>query len=159
MAAVQTDVTALARLGVEVLPRLMRAVASRTFRGDGPPVASMTQFRLLRRLSERSWLTSELALSMKLSAPTVSAAVDSLVRQGLVERGEATGDRRAIPLHMTEKGVRSYEAALQRAHGALLQIIDRLSPADQVALETAMRAVSAVLEESENEGALNQSQK
>src|SRR5512146_1912451 len=105
-----------------------------------PSITSVTQFRVLKRLAQQPWLVSELAHSLQLSVPTVSVAVDSLVRRGLVERAEAAHDRRAIVLQLTEAGLRSNEAFQERAVAALLQVVERLSAEDQAALATGLAA-------------------
>lgn len=137
----------LARLGVDVLPRLMRTLHVLSAHPAELNVTSITQFRVLKRLVQHPWLVSELAHSLQLSVPTVSVAVDSLVRRGLVERNEAVGDRRAVLLSLTAEGVRSFEAASERFLDALLQIIERLPEEDQQALRQGLAAVAQALDE------------
>ncbi|HEX9014941.1 MAG TPA: MarR family transcriptional regulator [Chloroflexota bacterium] len=137
----------LARLGIDVLPRLMRTLVVLSGHSEGLQISSETQFRVLKRLALRPWLVSELAHSLLLSVATVSVAVDSLVRRGLVQRGEAAGDRRAILLSLTPEGVRAFEMAQERFLGTLLQLVDRLSDDDQHALATGLSALARVLDE------------
>lgn len=137
----------VARLGIDVLPRLMRTIVVLGGHPTESSIVSVTQFRVMKRLAQRPWLVSELAHSLQLSVATISVAVDSLVRRGLVQRGEAAGDRRAIVLRLTPEGVRSFEAALEHALGALLQIVDRLPDEDQAALATGLAAVARALDE------------
>lgn len=136
----------IARLGVDVLPRLVRAVVVLAGQSDDGATVGIAQFRILKRLAQRPWLVSELAHTLKLSVPTVSVAVDSLVRRGLVEKTEAAHDRRATVLRLTEAGLRSNEAFQERAVSALRQVVDRLSAEDQAALAAGLSAVGIVLD-------------
>ena len=146
MSSTSLDSPDLARLGIDVIPRLMRAIAVLGGHPHASNIASATQFRVVKRLAQRPWLVSELAHSLQLSVPTVSVAVDSLVRRGLVERGEAAGDRRAILLRLTPDGVKNYEAAMEQVVGAFLQIVGRMSDEDQAALATGLEAVARALD-------------
>ncbi len=146
MTAIEAEPSEVARLGLEVLPRLMRTIGMLAHGADSN-IASMTQFHIMKRLSRRPYLVSELAHSLQLSVPTVSVAVDSLVRRGLVEREEAAHDRRAIVLRLTPDGQRSCAAVQERAHAVFLRIIERLPAESQSALAVGLAAVGQVLDE------------
>jgi len=138
----------LARLELEVLPRLMRlvaAAASETEQGAAG-FLSVTQFRVLKRLARRSWLGTELAQELNVTPPTVSGAIDSLVRRGLVERGETPADRRVVPLRLTSEGRRCLDAVQERAVVALTRIVERIRPEERTALELGLKALGRVLD-------------
>ncbi len=134
----------LARLGLDILPRVMRLVATAAVE-DSDGQLGATQFRLLKRLMARPRLGSELAHELRVTPPTVSAAIDSLVRRGLVERGEAAEDRRAIPLRITPAGARCFEATQQRALAVLLQLLEQIQPAERDALALGLNAFARVM--------------
>ena len=109
-------------------------------------IRSATQFRVLKHLVERPWLVSELAHVMRLSVPTVSVAVDSMVRRGLVARGEASDDRRAIPLSLTPEGARCWQAAMDHAIAVLGRVVEQVHEADRAALAQGLTAVARALD-------------
>ncbi len=147
MSVTETNPNEIAKLAVDVLPRLMRAIAVLVSQYDETGAVGVTQFRILKRLAQRPWLVSELAHSLQLSVPTVSVAVDSLVRRGLVEREEAPHDRRATILQLTPAGQRSCDVAQERVLAALLQIVERLPVEDQSALAAGLTAVGRALDD------------
>ena len=136
----------LARLGLDVLPRLMRLVAAAAGHREGEGLMGLTQFRVLKRLASRPWLGSELAQELRVSPPTISAAIDSLVRKGLVERGETAEDRRMVPLRLTPAGVRCFQATQARALAELAQVMERIQPDDRAALARGLQAVARAME-------------
>ncbi len=124
--------------------RLLRGAAA------GPAATggrlSLTEFRLLKRLGQGVRLASELAAELEVTAPTVSAAVDALVRRGLVERCAPTGDRRAVPLAATPAGLEALAAARLVQQQALTALLDQLSPHERRALQVALPALARALE-------------
>lgn len=129
----------------------MRQVAisahqSMEHQGEDLGLRSMTQFRVLKRLAQRPWLVSELAHDLKLTVPTVSVAVDGLVRRGLVERGEATDDRRANPLSLTAEGVRCYTTAFELMLAAFGRVFERMLPQERAALSEGLAALTRALD-------------
>ncbi len=135
----------LARLGLDVLPRVMRLVAAAATE-ESEQLLSITQFRILKRISHGPKLGSELAQALRITPPTVSAAIDSLVRRGLVERCEDTEDRRAIPLQITPAGIHCFGVTQQRALTVLIQLVEQMSPAQRRALAQGLDALGEVLE-------------
>lgn len=137
---------ASANQALEVLASLVHVIRQAAA-GPGADGLSLTvtQFRLLRRLAEGVRLTSDLALDLDVTPATVSAAIDCLVRRGLVERGERAGDRRAVPLCATPAGQGAVEAARQRQHAALFGLIAQLSPAERQGLTLGIDGLARVL--------------
>jgi DNA-binding MarR family transcriptional regulator len=74
------------------------------------------------------------------------AIVDELESQGLVERRRSTGDRRTVPLHVTEKGTRVAEQARAATDASNKRIFAGFSPADQnVFYDLLVRMADAVV--------------
>jgi DNA-binding MarR family transcriptional regulator len=82
--------------------RLSRAVENVVARFD----LSVSQFRILDRLTDGSAQGSSLADWLAVKPPSVTVAVDGLVRRGLVERGEDATDRRRVTHTLTAAGAR-----------------------------------------------------
>jgi DNA-binding MarR family transcriptional regulator len=88
------------RGGIRLLARLAR-VAERTCLQSG---VSLPQYRLLVSASGRPQRARELAESVGVSRPTLTALVDGLEHAGLIERVPEPTDRRGTRLLLTEAG-------------------------------------------------------
>jgi DNA-binding MarR family transcriptional regulator len=81
---------------------------------------TLPQYRLLALIVRGEERASSLAGQLALARPTVSAAVETLVANGFVERTAVDGDRRAIRLTITPAG----RAALRVAERAMRKRLD-----------------------------------
>lgn len=68
------------------------------------PRLSLRQFRILDRVDREFTTITQLAALARRQLPTISKSVDSLVRQGLIERRASSTDRRAASLMLTPAG-------------------------------------------------------
>lgn len=85
--------------------------------------ASFAQARLLAFIRENEATRSaDIVSTLGMAPRTVTAAVDALEREGLVERKRFAGDRRSKLLSVTDKGL----AALQSTEPAKRQFFDEL---------------------------------
>ena len=83
---------------------------------------SLPQYRLLALIMRGEERASGLAGQLALARPTVSAAVETLVVNGLVARTSVTSDRRAVRLTITPAG----RAALRAAERSMRARLDEL---------------------------------
>ena len=83
---------------------------------------TLPQYRLLALIVRGEERASSLAGRLALARPTVSAAVETLVANGMVERTSVDGDRRAVRLTITPAG----RAALELAEHAMREKLDAL---------------------------------
>jgi long-chain acyl-CoA synthetase len=83
---------------------------------------TLPQYRLLALIVRGEERASSLAGRLALARPTVSAAVETLVANGMVERTAVDGDRRAVRLTITPVG----RAALELAEHAMREKLDAL---------------------------------
>jgi DNA-binding MarR family transcriptional regulator len=111
------DAAGAGRALIALGSRLHRLYAE-TIEGLSVPL-SVQQYRILDRVGLGVSTLSKLAELARRQPPTISKSVDSLVRQGLLNRAESPGDRRATALTLTPGGT----ALLTEAHEAL----DRLA--------------------------------
>ena len=81
---------------------------------------SVSQFRLLDRLSGGSAAGRNLAEWLAVKPPSITALVDGLVARGLVDRTSDTSDRRRVTHELTSDG-RSLHATVSSALAARLQ--------------------------------------
>lgn len=136
---------ALALRVLDVVPRLMRVLRTALAADSAQPLVP-SQFRLLRRIGIGCRLVSELADVTGVSSPTVSTAVDTLVRRGLVVRHGGACDRRTVPLSLSPEGMAVVAAAQARQVSAVEALLPRLDPAAQRALGVALDALAQVLD-------------
>ncbi len=123
--------------------RLLRQAAAGT--GSGGGGLSLTEYRLLKRVADRLRLASELAAELDVTPATVSAAVDALVRRGLVQRHDPGADRRAVPLGASAQGHAALEAARQRQYQALRGVVERLRPVERRGLFLGLAGLARTL--------------
>lgn len=83
---------------------------------------SLAQYRVLSAIAAGEERASRVAERLQLGRPAVSAAVDALCREGLVQRTEAPGDQRAVSLVLTPDGA----ALLERVERAMGAVLDEL---------------------------------
>ncbi len=103
---------------------------------------SLPQLRILFTLRQiPDATTSTLAKHLGLTAPTVSAQVDKLVRRSLITRGDRADDRRVIPLALTESG-RDVVGAISQAHRVYLNALAGDLGADLVGITDAMELLA-----------------
>lgn len=131
---------------LDVLPGVLHLLAQASVEVSGEEPLTLTQVRLLRLLDAGARLTSELALRLDVSASTVSAAVDGLVRRGLVARVPSAEDRRTVPLEVTEAGAAAVRAARIRQERVLAGLFAALNPGERRALAEGMQALGRALE-------------
>lgn len=67
---------------------------------------NLAHYRVLSAVASGRDRASHVAASLALGRPTVSAAVESLCRRGLLARFEVGGDQRAVALRLTDDGER-----------------------------------------------------
>lgn len=144
---VGADTTAVAA-ALDVLPRIVRLITQASANaGDDPEPLTLTQYRLLKYLQGGPQLTTDLAAQLDVTPATVSAAIDCLVRRGMVERLVSTGDRRAVPLQSTALGQSALAAARLRQEAMLAEVFSGLSPEETGQLACGLRALRRALTE------------
>lgn len=104
------------RAAVDVLVRLRRLL-ERTETG-----LTLPQYQLLSMVKSGGERSARLADKLAVRKPTLTAAADSLVAAGLLEREADPGDRRVVRIRITEAGL----AALAHAEDALAAVVEPL---------------------------------
>jgi DNA-binding MarR family transcriptional regulator len=97
---------------------------------------TVEQFQVLRRIRRGFNSVSTIAEDGHTSRPSVSQAVDVLVRRGLVARQTDAVDRRHIHLSLTEEGERTLAVIYDETSLWLEAQFARLSPEEREALLT-----------------------
>jgi DNA-binding MarR family transcriptional regulator len=83
---------------------------------------NLAHYRVLAAVADGDERASRVAARLALGKPTVSAAVESLTKRGLLSREDAAEDRRAATLTLTPAG----EAALAAVEVGMLERLDDL---------------------------------
>jgi DNA-binding MarR family transcriptional regulator len=95
---------------------------------------------------EGSETQTSLAERLSIDRSAMVAVIDDLESQGLVERRRSTGDRRTVPVHVTEKGTRVAAQARAATDASNKHIFAGFSPADQnVFYDLLVRMADAVV--------------
>lgn len=76
----------------------------------------------IRAAPDAAILIGELAQQLALRPNSVTGLIDRLARQGLVERRETDGDRRRVPVSLTQKGEQLIEHLAEAHRGELRRI-------------------------------------
>lgn len=91
---------------IAILTRMAAEMQSEGLRTEGFGELSMRQIYYLDVIANLSNPTpTELAMSVNVTKPSISAAIDRLEKLGLVRKAGSDEDRRSYHLHLTEKGV------------------------------------------------------
>jgi DNA-binding MarR family transcriptional regulator len=102
---------------IRALARMARALER--FSGD----LNLAHYRVLSAVADGDERASRVADRLALGKPTVSAAVESLCKRGLLSREDAADDRRAATLTLTPAG----EAALAVVEEEMLDGLEDLT--------------------------------
>jgi len=95
---------------------------------------NLAHYRVLSAVADGDERASRVADRLALGKPTISAAVESLCKRGLLKREDAAEDRRATTLSLTPAG----EAALVEVEQAMVARLDDLlarTPDGEAAIE------------------------
>ncbi|MGH9030864.1 MAG: MarR family transcriptional regulator [Acidimicrobiia bacterium] len=135
------------------LPTRLRLVVTRLarrLRQRAETPVSPTQSAVLATIDRRGPLTlGDLADAERVQPPTITAAVDRLEQQGLVQRLREARDRRIVQVQITAAGEQLLEEARTRKSAYLEQQLGALSARDRATLERAASILERVLEEEE----------
>jgi DNA-binding MarR family transcriptional regulator len=93
---------------------------------------NLAHYRVLSAIAEGSERASRVADRLTLGKPTVSAAVESLTKRGLLLREDAAEDRRATTLTLTPAGEEALAAVDREMLGYLDDLLGRTPDPDRV---------------------------
>ena len=144
-----------------LLPQ-MRRLIGRDHEGLEYPL-TMQQYAVLKGLSERSYLISELADKFKVSRPTMTRIVDGLEgrrknsgevetnhldnarRPQLVERVESQTDRRLVYVRITSEGARILNCYHLKAEASAVAVLRHVPAPEMPVLEHAFEVLQQAL--------------
>ncbi|HEX7651589.1 MAG TPA: MarR family transcriptional regulator [Candidatus Paceibacterota bacterium] len=123
-----------ARPGDQLFPLMfeMGRLLKHQFSVDGYGPSSYLHLETLRHLREAGTLDmGAVAGYLRVAAPSATALVNALARDGLIIRKPDAQDRRRVLLSVSAKGVRTLEDAAKRREAAFARLTAPLSAADR----------------------------
>ncbi len=135
---------------LEAVKRIMAAHVRAVMDAHRLPFAAMSVLNQVR--TEDGITLSEVARRTGMAKSQVSTTVDSLVRQGLLEKRPDPLDQRLVRLHMTGLALQRSEAVRQEIQERLAQALAGLSEDQMAALVEGLRALKAALEQGQTVG-------
>jgi DNA-binding MarR family transcriptional regulator len=134
----------VARAILETLPIIGRVFASRMrYVHEGTTAG---HYALLHALALQPMSLGELAERMQVTAPTMSATVQTLVSRGWLERERSSDDRRIVIVRPTPAGVRVLEEMCQQAQVLLQEILEPLTAEELSRVREGMEILRCLLE-------------
>ena len=124
-------------LGMRTIRREMRSVR--------PMDLSVPQFRVLAFLKHHEGASlSEVAEHIGLVLPSMSKAVDWLVKHGLVTREISPRDRRRVILALTPEGSETFQSARDATQARIAEMLAVLSSEEHDTVMRAMRILRTI---------------
>lgn len=100
--------------------------------GDGGPKLNPIDLQTMFFVADHPNCTaSEVAQHLGVVATTMSAVIDRLVRQGLIERERVASNRRIVSLTLSEEGRRRVDAAVRNQKDHCRAMLSALDPAER----------------------------
>jgi DNA-binding MarR family transcriptional regulator len=121
---------------VDALAQAAHAVTTVLVRVAAEHDLSLTQLRVLAILRDRRLRMSALADYLGLERSTMSGLVDRAVKRGLLERGAADGDGRAVEVSLTAEGRELADRGAAQVREALVPRTSVLSAVEQRRLQS-----------------------
>lgn len=127
-----------AREIMDTVPQIVQAIRVEMRLGRGANM-SIPQFRTLRFIQRNPDSSlSDIANHLGLTLPSASKLVDGLVKQKLIDRQEATTDRRRLTIGLTPSGESLVNSARTRAQANLAKTLNCLSTDELETVQSAM---------------------
>ena len=105
-----------AMLALMVAASELRANLDRVLAEAGLTGEQFNILRILRGAGKEGQPSGEISCRMIDRSPDVTRRIDTLEKQGLVERERSSGDRRIVRVHVTKKGLGVLDAITPKLH-------------------------------------------
>jgi DNA-binding MarR family transcriptional regulator len=127
-----------------IAPMLIEHMAAQLRQLDH--IIAPAHLRILARLKQRSQTVSELARMHKVSVPSMSNTVQTLVIRGWIERTPMLEDRRRVQLKLTEEGLAATDKLQNLVTLAVAEAISVLGEEDRARLWGGLEVLCAVFD-------------
>lgn len=133
-----------AELVIETVLLGMKTIRAEV-RCSRPIDVSVPQFRILAFLKHHEGASlSDVADHIGLTLPSVSKAIDGLVKRGLVSRETSSDDRRRVILTLTESGTEAFTITTDATKKRITERLSVLSEEDKEIVTHSMQILSRV---------------
>jgi DNA-binding MarR family transcriptional regulator len=140
------------RLGLTELLGAERRLRARD-KKCGPGDLTTSQVRALFKIEiEGETTAGDIAKAAELSPASVTAMLDHLERDGVIERRRAEHDRRVVTVTLTERGRELVAAKRDAWRARAAQALEGLGEAELRAAADVMRRMAAMLDELQPQG-------
>lgn len=113
---------------IETILLGMRTLKS-GMRNSRPSYLSVPQFRVLAFVKHHEGASlSDAAEHIGLTLPSMSKAVDAMVKRGLIERKTSEEDRRRMTLALTEAGLEVFQTTTDATRARIAGLLGELTP-------------------------------
>jgi len=119
-----------AMLALMVTASELRTNVDRVLAEAGLTGEQFNILRILRGAGAEGHPSGEIGCRMIDRSPDVTRRIDTLEKQGLVERERSTGDRRVVRVRITKKGLAALDAITPKLHEFESKISAGLSKAE-----------------------------
>lgn len=127
---------------VSLMFAMGRRMKQEMYREAGMP--SMLHFETLRYIDEEGKPTmSDVAGYLRVSAPSATTLIDTLIDDGIVTRAEDPNDRRRVRLALSAKGKKFLASASKARERAFGRIVARLSTSDRAELARILSIITS----------------
>lgn len=126
----------------------LRTFVDARLRANGASIARLRALRILAAVdaeSDEPLRMRDLSELLGVSARTATTVVDSLEREGLVERAPHPTDRRAVLLSLTDRGRVRHREAEKVDAVALAEVTSRLGPRERERLRELLGLIREVV--------------
>ncbi len=128
---------------MELLPSVVRDIYT-NMRALAQPELTVFQFRILSKLYAGTRSNSELALWAGINKSTMSRALTTLQKRGLISRKIDKADRRGNFIFLTVKGKNKYKAISSVVGAMLTEKIDKIGGRKQKLLLKGLEVLKEV---------------
>jgi DNA-binding MarR family transcriptional regulator len=112
------------------------------------------QFRVLQIVSENTIMTpKDISKQMGVSQATITALIDKLEKQGMVQRTKSEADRRQINITLTQRGMDTVATAPDALQQRYVRQFELLQDWEQAQLISSLERIAAMLDAAEMDAA------
>lgn len=127
---------------VTLMFEMGRRMKQELYREAGMP--SMLYLETVRYIGEDGAPTmSDIASYLRVSAPSATALIDSLIEDAIVTRAEDPNDRRRVRLTLSKQGEKLLESAWKARERAFGRLLTRLSAKDRAEFERLLSLITS----------------
>lgn len=132
----------------EAWERFLAAVRRTRARvGGSEDGLSLSQYELIRPLSSGRLPIGRLAERTGVAPATATQILDSLERDGFVERSRTAADRRTVNVTLTQQGRRAVERKRRRLVDQRRRLFENLEPEERGQTERVLRHLAEIMED------------